>query len=150
MTQAAAGLGSAALYTPEILALTTQLAQWRGRGPFALEGSARSRTCGSSLTLSQATDADGKLVDLALTVQACAIGQAAAAIFANAAIGQNREGIEKGRAALATWLAGEGDPPDWPSIALLSAARERPGRHGAIMLPWDAACEALSSAANLG
>ena len=42
------------------------------------------------------------------------------------------------------WLAGGGTMPDWPGLDRLSAAREFPARHGAIMLPWNAALDALS------
>jgi hypothetical protein len=34
--------------------------------------------------------------------------------------------------------------PDWPGIALLRRARDYPGRHGAILLAWDAALAALA------
>jgi hypothetical protein len=36
--------------------------------------------------------------------------------------------------------------PDWPGVEAIAAARDYPARHGAIMLPWTAARDALSSA----
>jgi hypothetical protein len=48
---------------------------------------------------------------------------------------------------LERWLAGEGDLPAWSGIGALAPARDHPGRHGALLLPWKAACEALSQAA---
>jgi hypothetical protein len=39
--------------------------------------------------------------------------------------------------------------PDWPGLAAIAPAREFPGRHGAIMLPWTAARDALSGAATV-
>jgi hypothetical protein len=37
--------------------------------------------------------------------------------------------------------------PDWPDFSLLEAARDYPGRHGALQLPWRAALDALSKEA---
>jgi hypothetical protein len=49
-------------------------------------------------------------------------------------------------AALTEWLAGAGDLPGWPGLAAIAPARAFPARHGAIMLPWTAARDALSTA----
>jgi hypothetical protein len=35
--------------------------------------------------------------------------------------------------------------PDWPDIQQIEPARDYPGRHGAIALPWKAALDALSN-----
>ena len=34
--------------------------------------------------------------------------------------------------------------PDWPDLEMLAPALPYPGRHGAILLPWRAAADALS------
>ena len=107
-----------------------------------MRGSARSRACGSSLELGLALEG-GAISDLGLLTQACAIGQAAAAIFAGAARGSTREDIRLADRHLAAWLAGGPSAPDWPGIEALAEARAHPGRHGAIMLPWKAALDAL-------
>jgi NifU-like protein involved in Fe-S cluster formation len=72
------------------------------------------------------------------------------ACFAHAAIGRTLPDLQTARAALGAWLAGEGDEPDWPGIALLRRARDYPGRHGAILLAWDAALAALAEPAKAG
>ena len=82
---------------------------------------------------------------IGLRVRACAVGQAAAAIFARAAPGRDAAEIEAAHGVLAAWLAEGGNPPDWPGLAALAEARGFPARHGAIMLPWTAARDALSS-----
>jgi hypothetical protein len=46
---------------------------------------------------------------------------------------------------IAAWLAGEGALPRWPAIEALIPARDHPGRHGALILPWTTAVSALSS-----
>lgn len=131
------------LYTPEILGAATALADFPWNESLPLRGEARSRRCGSTLALGLAVDAEGRICALGLRPHACAIGQAAAFAFASAAKGRSREQIAAARAALADWLAGTGEMPDWPGIALVEPALGYPARHGAIMLAWDAALAAL-------
>lgn len=140
-------MSATVLYTPRVLALATGLAQWPWQDDLDLTGSARSKSCGSTLSLGLGLDPDGRVDRIGLRAQACAIGQAAAAIFAGAAIGMNRGEITQARDELALWLAGDGAMPDWPGLEDIEAARGYPARHGAIMLAWNAACEALSGSA---
>lgn len=72
-------MASVALYTPEILALATGLADHAWDETMPLKAGARSRSCGSTLELGLSTDAQGRIDGVALKSQACAIGQAAAA-----------------------------------------------------------------------
>ena len=135
---------AATLYTPAILAAATGLSAWPWNEALPLRGEARSRTCGSTLTLALALDAAGRIAEIGIRTHACAIGQAAAQVFAGHAGGQNRDDIARTRAALGAWLAGEGDLPNWPGLAVIAPAQAYPSRHGAIVLAWDAALEALS------
>jgi NifU-like protein involved in Fe-S cluster formation len=80
-----------------------------------------------------------------MKVTACAIGQASAALLAQAILGACPHRVCEVANALERWLVGEGDLPEWPGIAALLPARAHPGRHGALLLPWTAACKALSS-----
>ena len=134
------------LYTPELLALTLRLAEYPWDESLPLKGDARSRSCGSTLAMGLSLDAGGRVARIGLRARACAVGQASAAIFADAAKGLVFEQIESAHDAMASWLAGEGRLPDWPGISAIKAARAFPGRHGAMMLPWQAALAALSSA----
>lgn len=134
------------LYTPELLALAVELAEWPALETAALHGEARSATCGSTLAMDLVTDCDGRIARLGMRVRACAIGQAAAAIFARQASGRGRAEIADTLVRLETWLADGGTAPDWPGLELIAPAREFPGRHGAMLLPWKAAMAALSSA----
>ncbi|WP_292628825.1 iron-sulfur cluster assembly scaffold protein [Novosphingobium sp. 28-62-57] len=131
------------LYTPEVLAAAMELAAFPWRDDLPYTGTARSRSCGSTLDLALETDATGAITALGLRPHACAIGQAAAAQFVRGAKGQTRAAIAQARASLALWLAGDGAQPDWPGLALLDPARAYPARHGAILLAWDAALAAL-------
>lgn len=138
-------MSAARLYTPEVLALATGLARFPLEPDMTRTGSARSRTCGSTLTLGIETASDGTIERLGLRVQACAIGQAAAAIFAQGARGQTLAAIAEQGRRIDAWLAGDAPLPDVPGIAAIAPAGEYPARHGAIMLAWTAACALLSS-----
>lgn len=134
------------LYTPELLGLAVALAEFPPDLSMPLHGEARSKSCGSTLRADIAAGGDGRIERLGLQVRACAVGQAAAAIFARAAQGRTLAEIEHTYAAMASWLAGTGEMPEWPGLSAIAPARDYPGRHGAMMLPWAAAREALSSA----
>lgn len=134
---------AATLYTAEILAAATGLAAWPWNDALPFKGEARSRTCGSSLAIALALDEAGQVCELGIRTHACAIGQAAAHAFAGGATGRTRAAIADSRIALGAWLAGEGGLPDWPGLNVIAAARAHPSRHGAIVLAWDAALDAL-------
>jgi NifU-like protein involved in Fe-S cluster formation len=91
-------------------------------------------------------DDEGRIQDTGLQVAACAVGQAAAALFANSARGHDVREIAEARGAIAAWLDGAGPSPEWPGIEVLDPARAHSARHGAVMLAWDAALAALSKA----
>lgn len=133
------------LYTPEVLALATTLASWPWDPTMPLLGEARSRSCGSSLELGLSLDEAGKVAKVGLRARACAIGQAAAAIFASGVVGRDGRQIDMAASSLALWLAKGGPQPDWPGIGVLASARAVPGRHEAIMLAWNAARDLLPS-----
>ena len=132
-----------ALYTPQVLALATSLAAFPLDETLPLQATTRSKSCGSTLTLGLETGADGAIARIGLKAQACAIGQAAAAIFAQGAPGRSSSDIAAAEADLANWLSGTGEQPDWPGLELLAPARAYPARHGAIKLAWTAARELL-------
>ncbi|VWX51652.1 iron-sulfur cluster assembly scaffold protein [Novosphingobium sp. 9U] len=137
---------AAVLYSPEVLALATGLAAYRLDDGLTLRTEARSRSCGSTLTLGLALDGEGKVTRVGLRSQACAIGQASAAIFAQAAQGQSGEELARTAREMARWVASEGPMPEWPGLTTIAVARDYPGRHGALMLPWTAVLQLLPSA----
>jgi NifU-like protein involved in Fe-S cluster formation len=133
-----------ALYTPAILAAAAGLASFPWDESIPLRGEARSRSCGSAIGLALGTDGQGRIERIGIRPHACAVGQAAAHVFATGAKGHSHESIAAARAALAAWLAGEGPRPSWPGLELIEPALAFPARHGAIVLAWDAALAALS------
>ena len=130
----------APLYSPQLLALATELANFPFDPAASCIGEAHARSCGSSLVLS----CDPQVQSLGMRVTACAVGQAAAAIFARHAGDRSLAEISDALAEIEQWLGGGVDLPGWPDLALLAAARDYPGRHGALVLPWRAAIDALS------
>jgi len=138
------------LYTPELLALAVELAEYPPLETAALHAEARSPTCGSTLAIDIARDGDGRIARLGMRVRACAVGQAAAAIFARHAPGRDPAEIRTALARLEAWLEDEGPAPEWPDLSLVAPARAYRARHGAMLLPWKAAASALSSAAPAG
>ena len=134
-----------ALYTPKMLALATQLAMHPFDEDFTFQASARSKVCGSSLTIGLDLDAQRRVCRLGLKVSACAVGQSSAATIAQGAQGVDAKELEQTLNAIRMWLSGEGDPPDWPGFAHLTPTHAHAGRHGALLLPWEAAVKALSA-----
>lgn len=137
--------GGAVLYTPEILALAVELARFPLDETLAVTGEAQSRVCGSKVSLTLSVDAECRIARIGARVSACAIGQAAAALFLDAAPGRDRRHIAEAQSAITRWLGGENTLPEWPGIAKLASARAFPARHAAILLPWNAALAALSN-----
>ncbi|MET0588500.1 MAG: hypothetical protein ABWZ75_08255 [Novosphingobium sp.] len=60
-------------------------------------------------------------------------------------MGKDAAHIAAAEQELASWLTAQGPVPDWPGLEALSPARAYPGRHGAIMLAWQAAQQLLPS-----
>lgn len=139
---------SAPLYNREILALAVALAEFPRLAAPTCSGELRAPLCGSRVHLDLDLDADRRVRRSGLTVEACALGQAAATLFARGAVGHDAADLMAVHAALAAWLGGAGDAaPDWPGIAVLAAARGYPARHAAILLPFALAAQLATETA---
>ena len=136
-----------ALYNRDILRLATALvANHRLDDP---QGTAevRSPLCGSRIQADVTTDAAGCISQIALRANACALGQASAAILTQNAVGTAMTEIATLRDGVAQALQRAGDMPGcWPELALLAAATDYPSRHAAILLPYDAILAAAAQA----
>lgn len=135
------------LYTVEILRLAASIPHL---GPLdGAQGKAevRSPTCGSTVSVEVKLDREGRVAALGQQVQACAFGQASAALMGAHAVGRRADEIEQTIAAFAGWLDGSrSDPGDWPGLAALAPARSRRARHGAMLLPFQALLAATKTA----
>ncbi|MDQ3074172.1 MAG: iron-sulfur cluster assembly scaffold protein [Pseudomonadota bacterium] len=136
---------AAPLYTRDILRLAASLGE-----PAVLERvdgeiERRSVTCGSRISV-QVEMADGRVAAMSQRVEACAFGQAAAALMIASAPGRSAGEVRAALGAIARWLGGEDDAVTaWPGLALLDPARSRVGRHGAILLPFEALLGAIEA-----
>ena len=138
---------AAPLYTPEMLALAVELADYPLAGAWVCEAELRSRTCGSSVRIGLALRGEEQIDTVGLQSAACAVGQSAAAIFAGDAMGRTSADIDRAIDELEGWLSGSADKPTWARIEQLAPAIPHRGRHEAILLPWRAARAALSNPA---
>ncbi|MDO9369450.1 MAG: iron-sulfur cluster assembly scaffold protein [Sphingopyxis sp.] len=138
---------SAPLYNRDILALAVASAEHLPNPAARYHASSRAPLCGSRIILDLDADEDGRVTGIGMHVEACALGQAAATLLARHAPGRDLGDMRAARAAIAGWFGGTGDAPDWPGFDLLAPARDYPARHGAILLPFDAAIAALEDQA---
>ena len=136
-----------ALYSPRLLGLAVELADHPFDEKHAHIATERSRTCGSRIDMSVGVTEEGTIADLGMRVSACAVGQAAAAIFAGDAKGKTGADIDRAAGAIALWLRGDGEMPAWKGIEALEPALPHAGRHEAILLPWKAARTVLCNPA---
>jgi NifU-like protein involved in Fe-S cluster formation len=102
-----------------------------------------SKLCGSRITV-DVTLKDGRIADYAQDVKACALGQAAAAIMGEHAVGASVEEIESARAALRAMLKDGAPAPEgrFADLAMLAPVKDYPPRHVSTMLAFEATAEA--------
>lgn len=128
-----------ALYNRDILRLATRLIANDRLAVAGGTAEVRSPICGSRIQADITTDADARITGLALRANACALGQASAAILRRNAVGEPVEMIAKLREGISKALNSQDEMPSiWSELELLSAARDYPARHAAILLPYDA------------
>lgn len=135
---------AAKLYSPQLLGLATQLANFPLTQDLPNAHEARSRTCGSTVTVGLKLGEGGAIERIGCKVSACAVGQAAAAIMASDIKGRTLADIQRAQSQIEGWLKEGGDAPEWPGFDALLPVLPHAGRHGALLLPWQAALGALS------
>jgi NifU-like protein involved in Fe-S cluster formation len=138
---------TSALYDRDILRLAASIPHQRRL--LSPQGSAerRSPVCGSRVAVDIDLDAQGVVVAFGQEVNACALGQASAALLGAHTLGRTASQIAAARDALAAFLQGtRDDPGTWPGLSILDRARPYPARHASILLPFQAAAEAVAHA----
>ena len=132
------------LYSARILTLAANMPH-SGRLP-APQGSSEkvSKLCGSRVTVDVVMEGD-RVADFAQDVQACALGQASAAVLGAGVIGATTSEIDEARAALYAMLKSGGPPPKgrFSDLAMLAPVKDYPPRHASTMLAFEAAAEAV-------
>lgn len=134
------------LYNTDILTLSASLKNERLNAP---NGTSRkiSKLCGSWLEID--VNMDGDVVsEVALRVQACALGQSSAAILQQGIIDASLLEIIEARDALREMLKEEGEAPKgrFEKLALLKGVKAYPARHMSTLLAFEAAAEAVEQA----
>jgi NifU-like protein involved in Fe-S cluster formation len=135
------------LYSGRILELAADIPHL-GRLP-APGGSAKRRSplCGSTVTV-DVTMADHHVKTFAQDVKACALGQAAASVVGRALPGRTLAEVERARDQLRAMLKDDGPVPAAPfdGLEVLLPARGYKNRHASILLPLEAAADAIAEA----
>jgi NifU-like protein involved in Fe-S cluster formation len=135
------------LYSAKILTLAANLPH-SGRLPAPQASSEKvSKLCGSKVVVDVVMDGD-RVADFAQDVQACALGQASAAVLGAGVIGASVAEIDEARAALYAMLKNGGSPPKgrFSDLAMLAPVKDYPPRHASTMLAFEAAAEAVRAA----
>ena len=141
----AAGV-TAPLYTRDILRLAASLGEPAVLARVDGEAERRSPTCGSRILVTVTID-HGRVAAVSQRVEACAFGQAATALMLASAPGTSAEQARAALAAIESWLKGDDAALGaWPGLDVLAPARSRIGRHGAILLPFQALAAAIEAA----
>ncbi len=135
------------LYSGRILALATDIPHLdRLPAPDATVKK-RAPLCGSTVTADVVLQ-DGRIAAFGQDVKACALGQAAASIAAEVAIGRSLQEVETARNQLKAMLTEAGPVPDAPyqAFEVLVPAQDFKNRHASILLALEATLEAMRQA----
>jgi NifU-like protein involved in Fe-S cluster formation len=131
------------LYSSRILALAANMP--RAGRLAAPEASAEkvAKLCGSRIVVDLVLK-DGRVSDFAQEVQACALGQASAAILGANIIGATVGEIRQARDALRAMLKEAGPAPEgrFADLGVLAPVKDYPARHASTLLAFEAALEA--------
>ncbi len=133
------------IYNNKILELAANIPrQGRLAAPDA-SARAHSKLCGSTIIVDLVMR-DGKVVDFAHDVKACALGQASASIMARNVIGATGPELRQLRDEVRAMLKENGPPPNgkWSEISVLEPVRDFKARHASTLLTFDATVDAVN------
>jgi NifU-like protein involved in Fe-S cluster formation len=132
------------IYNEKILELAANIPrQGRLQTPDA-SAKAHSKLCGSTVIVDLVVS-DGKVVDFAHDVKACALGQAAASIMARHVIGATGPELRQLRDQVRAMLKENGSPPQgkWADVGVLEPVRDFKARHASTLLTFEATVDAM-------
>ena len=128
---------TAPLYTRDILRLAATIPFLERIDEPDGEAERRSPTCGSRMAVAVKLDEQGRIAALSQRVEACAFGQASAALMGAGAVGRSEADVRESMRGIERWLSGDdATAQSWPGLAVLDPARSRIGRHAAFLLPF--------------
>ena len=139
------------LYSAKILGLVANMPRAGRLAAPDASSEKVAKLCGSRITVDVVVE-DGKVVDFAQDVSACALGQAAAAILGQNVVGADLSEIELARDWLVAMLKSNGSPPAgrFAELAVLEPVKDYPARHASTLLAFDATVEAVRKATGVG
>lgn len=137
------------LYNEKILGFAAHIGQTEPLPGADATVTHHSPLCGSRITVALKV-ADGRVSGYSQTLKACALGQAAAAIFGAHVVGQDTATLRTLLARMRAMLK-DGGPPPGPELAggafsdleVLTPVRDHKARHNAVLLPFEATVKAL-------
>ena len=136
------------LYSARILSLAANLPH-SGRLA-APEGTAErvAKLCGSKATVDVVLDDQGRIIDFAQTVKACALGQAAAGVVGESILGASAQEIAEARDAMLAMLKSGGEGPEgrFEALRVLKQVADYPARHASTMVALEATLDAVNQA----
>lgn len=135
------------LYSGKILALAANMPlAGRLNAPQA-SAEKIAKLCGSRIRVDLSLN-NGTVIEFAQEVQACALGQASAAVLGAHVIGASVDEIRHARDALWAMLKEGGPVPAgrFEDLAVLEVVRDYPARHASTLLAFEAALAAAEQA----
>ena len=136
------------IYNSRILELAANLPRIGRLDAPDASATAHSKLCGSTVTVDVALGPDGRVVDFAHDVKACALGQASSSIMARNVLGADAAELRALRDTMRAMLKQNGAPPEgrWADCAVLEPVRDYKARHASTLLTFDAVVEAVDRA----
>lgn len=134
------------LYSREILRRTTQLAHVGRLTHPQASADKVAKLCGSTVHVDLSLDGD-VVSEFAQEIQACALGQAAAAILSQHVVGATVDEVFAARDGLRALLKGEAAmfPERFRDLEILKSVKDFPARHASTLLALEATSEAIRS-----
>ena len=140
------------LYSARILRLAAELPHAGRLAAPEGTGERVARLCGSRATVDVTLDEAGRVRDFAQDVKACALGQAAAGVVGQVAIGASLAEIAEAQSATVAMLksGGEGPVGRFEGLRALRQVADYPARHASTLVALDALLEAVTVAQDAG
>ncbi|MGC6476429.1 MAG: iron-sulfur cluster assembly scaffold protein [Parvibaculales bacterium] len=138
------------LYNKRILELTATISRIGRLQDADAEAVAVSKLCGSKISVTLKLQ-NGVVTDFAHEVEACALGQASAAVMAREIIGASADELREVGAQMRAMLRQNADSPTdserggrWGALEVLSPVRDFKNRQASVLLTFDAVEDCLN------
>lgn len=136
-----------ALYSDRILMLSANMPRAGRLSDPDASAERVAKLCGSRIVVDVVMDGE-RVADFAQDVQACALGQASAAVLGQHVIGATVAELQLARDQLSAMLKADGPPPAgrFADLAVLEPVKAYPARHASTLLAFEAVLAAAREA----